>query len=245
MKVCVLTLGCKVNKYESDSLLNIFKQKGWDVSDVLEKADAYVINTCAVTSEAEKKSRQMIARCKKFNPDAKIYVCGCAAQNNPNQFLGKAELIKGVAGKNKIALLPSGVQIDDVPNQYQQEEFALQSRTRAYIKVQDGCNNYCSYCIIPYLRGASRSRSLSSILDEVKSLDGGIKEIVLTGINLSDFKIDGKLGLLSLLQALDKFNLRMRLSSMEEVIADEEFIKGLSKLKNFCPHFVFLIVVNI
>ena len=237
MKVCVLTLGCKVNKYESDSLLNIFKQKGWDISDVLEKADAYVINTCAVTSEAEKKSRQMIARCKKFNPDAKIYVCGCAAQNNPNQFLGKAELIKGVAGKNKIALLPSGVQIDDVPNQYQQEEFALQSRTRAYIKVQDGCNNYCSYCIIPYLRGASKSRSLNSILDEVKNLDGGIKEIVLTGINLSDFKIDGKLGLLSLLQVLDKFNLRMRLSSLEEVIADEEFIKGLSKLKNFCPHF--------
>ena len=237
MKVCVLTLGCKVNKYESDSLLNIFKQKGWEVSDILEKADVYVINTCAVTSEAEKKSRQMIARCKKLNPDAKIYICGCAAQNNPSQFLGKAELIKGVAGKNKIALLSSGVQIDDVPKQYQQEEFALQSRTRAYIKVQDGCNNFCSYCIIPYLRGRSRSRDLNSILEEVKSLDDGIKEIVLTGINLSDFRIDGKLGLLPLLQELDKFNLRMRLSSMEEVIADEEFIKGLSKLKNFCPHF--------
>lgn len=237
MKVCVLTLGCKVNKYESDSLLNIFKQKGWEVSDILEKADVYVINTCAVTSEAEKKSRQMIARCKKLNPDAKIYICGCAAQNNPSQFLGKAELIKGVAGKNKIALLSSGVQIDDVPKQYQQEEFALQSRTRAYIKVQDGCNNFCSYCIIPYLRGRSRSRDLNSILEEVKSLDDGIKEIVLTGINLSDFRIDGKLGLLPLLQELDRFNLRMRLSSMEEVIADEEFIKGLSKLKNFCPHF--------
>lgn len=237
MKVCVLTLGCKVNKYESDSLLNIFKQKGWEVSDILEKADVYVINTCAVTSEAEKKSRQMIARCKKLNPDAKIYICGCAAQNNPSQFLGKAELIKGVAGKNKIALLSSGVQIDDVPKQYQQGEFALQSRTRAYIKVQDGCNNFCSYCIIPYLRGRSRSRDLNSILEEVKSLDDGIKEIVLTGINLSDFRIDGKLGLLPLLQELDKFNLRMRLSSMEEVIADEEFIKGLSKLKNFCPHF--------
>lgn len=237
MKVCVLTLGCKVNKYESDSLLNIFKQKGWEVSDILEKADVYVINTCAVTSEAEKKSRQMIARCKKLNPDAKIYICGCAAQNNPSQFLGKAELIKGVAGKNKIALLSSGVQIDDVPKQYQQEEFALQSRTRAYIKVQDGCNNFCSYCIIPYLRGRSRSRDLNSILEEVKSLDDSIKEIVLTGINLSDFRIGGKLGLLPLLQELDKFNLRMRLSSMEEVIADEEFIKGLSKLKNFCPHF--------
>lgn len=237
MKVCVLTLGCKVNKYESDSLLNIFKQKGWEVSDILEKADVYVINTCAVTSEAEKKSRQMIARCKKLNPDAKIYICGCAAQNNPSQFLGKAELIKGVAGKNKIALLSSGVQIDDVPKQYQQEEFALQSRTRAYIKVQDGCNNFCSYCIIPYLRGRSRSRDLNSILEEVKSLDDSIKEIVLTGINLSDFRIDGKFGLLPLLQELDKLNLRMRLSSMEEVIADEEFIKGLSKLKNFCPHF--------
>lgn len=237
MKVCVLTLGCKVNKYESDSLLNIFKKQGCEITETLEKADVYVVNTCAVTGEAEKKSRQMLAKCKKLNANAKIYVCGCAAQHNWQQFLGKAVLIKGVSGKNKIASLEEGVRLDDVPKQYEQEEFALQTRTRAYIKVQDGCDNFCSYCIIPYLRGRSRSRDVNSIIDEVKNLGSDIKEIVLTGINLSDFKIDGKLGLLPLLEKLDKFNLRMRLSSMEEVIADEEFIKGLSRLKNFCPHF--------
>lgn len=237
MKVCVLTLGCKVNKYESDSLLNIFKQKGYEITDSLEKADVYIVNTCAVTGEAEKKSRQMLAKCKKLNPDAKIYVCGCASQHNPNQFLGKATLIKGVAGKNKIADFGEGVLIDEVPKSYEKEEFSLQPRTRAYIKIQDGCDNFCSYCIIPYLRGRSRSRDLNSITEEVQALDSSIKEIVLTGINLSDFKIEGKLGLLTLLQKLDKYNLRMRLSSMEEVIADEEFVKGLSGLKNFCPHF--------
>lgn len=237
MKVCVLTLGCKVNKYESDSLLNIFKQKGYEITDSLEKADVYIVNTCAVTSEAEKKSRQMLAKCKKLNPDAKIYVCGCASQHNPNQFLGKATLIKGVAGKNKIADFGEGVLIDEVPKSYEKEEFSLQPRTRAYIKIQDGCDNFCSYCIIPYLRGRSRSRDLNSIIEEVQALDSSIKEIVLTGINLSDFKIEGKLGLLTLLQKLDKYNLRMRLSSMEEVIAEEEFVKGLSGLKNFCPHF--------
>lgn len=237
MKVCVLTLGCKVNKYESDSLLNIFKQKGYEITDSLEKADVYIVNTCAVTGEAEKKSRQMLAKCKNLNPDAKIYVCGCASQHNPNQFLGKAALIKGVAGKNKIADFGEGVLIDEVPKSYEKEEFSLQPRTRAYIKIQDGCDNFCSYCIIPYLRGRSRSRDLNSIIEEVQALDRSIKEIVLTGINLSDFKIEGKLGLLTLLQKLDKYNLRMRLSSMEEVIADEEFVKGLSGLKNFCPHF--------
>lgn len=237
MKVCVLTLGCKVNKYESDSLLNIFKQKGYEITDSLEKADVYIVNTCAVTGEAEKKSRQMLAKCKKLNPDAKIYVCGCASQHNPNQFFGKATLIKGVAGKNKIADFGEGVLIDEVPKSYEKEEFSLQPRTRAYIKIQDGCDNFCSYCIIPYLRGRSRSRDLNSIIEEVQALDRSIKEIVLTGINLSDFKIEGKLGLLTLLQKLDKYNLRMRLSSMEEVIADEEFVKGLSGLKNFCPHF--------
>lgn len=238
MKVSVLTLGCKVNKYESDSLLNLFKQKGYEISDKLEYADIYVVNTCAVTSEAEKKSRQMLARCKKFNPNAVIYVCGCASQHNPEQFAGKAQIIKGVAGKNKLAFAnENGEQVDEVPLTYEQEEFSLQTRTRAYIKVQDGCNNFCSYCIIPYLRGRSRSRDKESILKEVSSLSNDIQEIVLTGINLSDYRIDGKLALIDLLEELDKFGLRIRLSSMEEVIANEDFIARLARLKNFCPHF--------
>ena len=238
MKVCVLTLGCKVNKYESDSLLNSFKKKGYEISNKLEEADIYVINSCAVTSEAEKKSRQMIARALKFNPEAKVYVCGCAAQHNPGQFAGKAKLVKGVANKGAIASLQGeGEAIDEVPKEYEEEEFSLQPRTRAYIKVQDGCNNFCSYCIIPYLRGRSRSRNIKSILEEVKNLSSDIKEIVLTGINLSDYCINGELSLITLLEELDKFGFRMRLSSMEEVIANEEFIARLSRLKNFCPHF--------
>ncbi len=237
MKVSVLTLGCKVNKYESDSLLNIFKQKGYEITDGLEKADIYVINTCAVTNEAERKSRQMIARAKKLNPNAKIYVCGCASQHDPKQFSEKAELVKGVAGKNKIALFGSGIEVDDISEAYEKQAYSIQSRTRAYIKVQDGCNNFCSYCIIPYLRGRSRSRDIEDIVSEVELLGDDVKEIVLTGINLSDYKINGKLGLSELLERLDKFNKRIRLSSMEEVIADEEFIKKLASLKNFCPHF--------
>lgn len=238
MKVSVLTLGCKVNKYESDVLLKAFKERGYEVSDKLEKADAYIINTCAVTNEAERKSRQMIARCKKFNPEAKIYVCGCASQHNPEQFLGKSQLVKGVAGKEKLLDLScGGMQIDALPESYQSHSYSLQPRLRAYIKVQDGCNNFCSYCIIPYLRGRSRSRQLADILTEVSLLADEVKEIVLTGINLSDFKIDGENGLLKLLQALDGFGKRIRLSSMEECIIDESFVKQLSQLKNFCPHF--------
>ena len=238
MKVSVLTLGCKVNKYESDVLLKAFKERGYEVSDKLEKADAYIINTCAVTNEAERKSRQMIARCKKFNPEAKIYVCGCASQHNPEQFLGKSQLVKGVAGKEKLLDLScGGMQIDALPESYQSHSYSLQPRLRAYIKVQDGCNNFCSYCIIPYLRGRSRSRQLADILTEVSLLADDVKEIVLTGINLSDFKIDGENGLLKLLQAFDGFGKRIRLSSMEECIIDESFVKQLSQLKNFCPHF--------
>ncbi len=238
MKVCVLTLGCKVNKYESDSLLNSFKKNGYEISDKLERADVYVINSCAVTSEAEKKSRQMIARALKFNREAQVYVCGCAAQHNPGQFAGKAKLVKGVANKGAIVSLEGeGENLDEVPKEYEECEFSLQPRTRAYIKVQDGCNNFCSYCIIPYLRGRSRSREIESVVKEVKDLSSDIKEIVLTGINLSDYRIDGQLALISLLEKLDKFGFRMRLSSMEEVIANEDFIARLSRLQNFCPHF--------
>ncbi len=249
MKVSVMTLGCKVNKYESDALITKLNSLGFKTTDKLETADVYIINTCAVTQEAEKKSRQMIARCKKFNRSSKIFVCGCASQNNAKQFIEKdVEVVMGTSGKEKIIdyLLnslktqssPQKVEdLQELPLQYQEEPFACQSRTRAYIKIQDGCNNFCSYCIIPYLRGRSRSRSLQSIVDEVKNLDDSIKEIVITGIDVTDYKIDGERGLLTLLKALDGFGKRLRLSSMEEGLIEENFIEGLSKLKNFCPHF--------
>ena len=248
MKISVLTLGCKVNKYESDSIIHNLQEKGYDTFDKLEFADVYVINTCAVTQEAEKKSRQMIARCKKFNKHAKILVCGCASQNNSIQFKEKnVDYIGGVAKKIAIAnyidnykVLNFGDKKEEIatlPLVYEDDMQAKQTRIRAYIKIQDGCNNFCSYCIIPYLRGRSRSRNVESILKEVESLPDDIKEIVLTGINVTDFKIDGQKGLLALLEKLDKFGKRLRLSSMEESLVDENFVKGLKNLKNFCPHF--------
>ena len=246
MKICILTLGCKVNKYESDALMNNLLEKGYDVSEELERADVYVINTCAVTAEAEKKSRQMIAKCRKLNNFSKIFICGCASEHNPKQFIEKdVTYVSGVAGKLKITEFIDNLSTETknlenilpLPKQYEDNLFAKQSRTRAYIKIQDGCDNFCSYCIIPYLRGRSRSRELSSILEEAQKLDDNIKEIVLTGINVTDYKINGEKGLLKLLQELDKLGKRLRLSSMEESLMTEEFVQGISKLKNFCPHF--------
>lgn len=240
MKVAVLTLGCKVNKYESDALIFELKSRGIDATDNLEEADAYIINTCAVTNEAERKSRQMIERARKFNPNADIYVMGCASQNRPVQFEDRnVKMIIGTAGKKKILdeLSQSGTHLFELPTAYEDDLFSAQSLTRAFIKIQDGCDHFCSYCIIPYLRGRSRSRSVESIVSEVEKLPQDVKEIVLVGIDVSDFKIDGKKGLGSLLQTLDKYGKRLRLSSMEDSLIDEEFLKILSTLKNFCPHF--------
>ena len=250
MKVCVMTLGCKVNKYESDALIYNLNLKGYETTDKLEPADVYVINTCAVTGEAEKKSRQMIARCKKFNKNAKFFVCGCASQHNSQQFLAKGvDYVSGVAGKIKISedidklaknekfYLRKHNRVLKLPKDYEDDLFAKQSRTRAYIKIQDGCNNFCTYCIIPYLRGRSRSRGIFSIINEVSNLKDDIKEVVLTGIDVTDYKIDGKPSLLTLLEELDGFNKRLRLSSMEESLVSEDFVKGLKQLNNFCPHF--------
>ena len=235
-----------MNKYESDAICTSLEKMGYRVFDGLEKADVYLINTCAVTSEAEKKSRQMIARARKLNPNAKILVCGCASQNNKLQFEEKGvDYVSGCGGKNFVAtyidLIAKGEKINslEVGNglQYEEMDFAKQTRSRAYIKIQDGCNNFCSYCIIPFLRGRSRSRDLDSILQEAKSLPEFVKEIVLTGINVTDFKIEGKSGLLKLLQQLDPLGKRIRLSSLEETLVDEEFVQNLAKLKNFCPFF--------
>ena len=240
MKIVTFSLGCKVNKYESESILKDFKEKGYEVSDKLEFADIYIINTCAVTNEAEKKSRQMIARCKKFNPNAKIFVCGCASQKDPEQFLSKGvSLVKGVAGKQKMIseIDEEGVKLENLPLSYEKMSFSNQSNARVYLKVQDGCNNFCTYCIIPYLRGRSRSRELDDILLEAKKLPVQVKEIVVVGIDVSDFKINGEKNLIKLLEELDKLGKRIRLGSLEDGVIQEDFVKRLSKLKNFCPQF--------
>ena len=240
MRIVVYTLGCKVNQYESDGLIFNLKQMGHDVTSNLEVADLYILNTCAVTNEAEKKSRQTIAKFKELNPKAKILVCGCASQKNSDQFerLG-ADFIVGTA--NKISLSDSlekkGKEIYELPTTYNDHYVVTPSKTRAYIKIQDGCNNFCSYCIIPYLRGRSRSRDIISIIQEVDELSKQVKEIVITGINITDFKIDGKLAFDRLISQLKPYkNVRFRLGSIEQGLITEKFIKAL-KEANICPHF--------
>ncbi len=240
MKIAVLTLGCKVNKYESDALLFELESRGYDVTDKLENADAYIINTCAVTNEAEKKSRQMIERARKFNPNAKVYIMGCASQNRPLQFEDRdVNFVIGTAGKKQILdkFEDRGVKIYEFPDEYEDDMQSAQSLTRAYIKIQDGCDNFCTYCLIPYLRGRSRSRNLESVVSEVARLPKDVKEVVLVGIDVSDYKVDGKPALDTLLARLDIFDKRLRLSSMEDSLVDENFMQNLSKVKNFCPHF--------
>lgn len=239
MKVAVLTLGCKVNKYESDALIFKLKEMGFDATDKLEYADFYVINTCAVTNEAERKSRQMVERCHKFNNNAKIFIMGCASQNRPLQFGEKVNFVQGVANKLEIInhFQEIGNKIYDLPDVYEDDLYSAQTLTRAFIKIQDGCNNFCTYCIIPYLRGRSRSRSMESVISEVEKLPQDVKEIVLVGIDVSDYKQNGKRALIDLLERLDCYGKRLRLSSMEDNLIDEDFVERLSKLKNFCPHF--------
>ena len=247
MKVVVYTLGCKVNQYDSDSIIAGFLKKGYAVTDKMERADVYVINTCAVTAEAERKSRQIMQRAKSLNPDAKIFVVGCASQNNPKQFADKgADCILGTA--NKIAVcdfdsLPLKSNANEcqysLPTAKVFEETGVAStfKTRHFIKVQDGCDNFCNYCLVPYLRGKPRSRSLENILNEVSQVAKSAKEIVLTGINLSAYGSDINLDLALLLDALKPYDIRVRLGSLEVNVVDDRLLYAAKNLGGFCDHF--------
>jgi len=240
-KVSILTLGCKVNKYESDCMVKILSDNGFFVVENLEFADFYIINTCAVTMEAEKKSRQYIAKCLKFNPEAEIIVCGCASENNVTQF-EKNDHIKcifGTFGKEKILDYITGKLKEkiELSTDYISPNNPVTNSTRAYLKIQDGCNNFCTYCIIPYLRGRSRSRELNEVIDEAKLLSAKHKEIVVTGIDMSDYKIDGKKSLGELLFSLKDIKSRIRIGSLEVGIITDEFLSKLKQMPNFMPHF--------
>ena len=240
MLVSVITLGCKVNEYESQSILNQLKSAGYEIREGLEIADAYIVNTCAVTNTAEKKSRQVLAKIFKLNPEAKVVVCGCAVENNPSQFLKNKNVIAilGNEGKNEIVkfIKAKNRNLQKINNEmYTNTARPIETRTRQYIKIQDGCNYFCTYCIIPYLRGRSRSRNINDILDEIKHTNAN--EIVLTGINMSDYRINGELALKTLVKEIDKLNVRFRISSLECNVLDDEMIYLLSRSKNFCPHF--------
>ena len=238
MKAVVFTLGCKVNECESDSLITGLKEKGIEVSDKLEFADLYIVNTCAVTSEAEKKSRQMESRIRKINPKAKIIFTGCATQKNPQAFSSKKDdyLVTGVFSKQKILdmLDQSGEKIFEHTSEFEELLPVSSLRTRTYVKVQDGCNNFCTYCIIPYLRGRSRSRSPEAVVREIEKVKP--LEAVINGINLSSYNFNGT-NLTGLIKALKTVDCRIRLGSLEVGVIDQDFLTALKELKCFAPHF--------
>lgn len=238
MKAVVFTLGCKVNECESDSLICGLQEKGFTVSDKLEYADLYIVNTCAVTNEAEKKSRQTFSRIKKLNANAKIIYTGCASQFCPEAFADKENTVcvTGAFSKDRIleVLNNEGIFVFDEPKEFEEMHSPLTLRSRHFIKVQDGCNNFCSYCLIPYVRGRSRSRDPEKIINEINKLKP--KEAVINGINLSAYNYNG-VNLTGLIKMLAEVDARIRLGSLEVNVVNDEFLTALKNLKNFAPHF--------
>lgn len=242
MKAVVFNLGCKVNYYESNVLKESLRQKGYDVYDELVFADIYVLNTCAVTAEAERKSRQAISRCRAFNPAAKIFVCGCASQNNPENFhKDNVIFVTGSAQKNSILDRLEDTEysgeVKTLPTVCESSFLPRADRTRAFVKIQDGCDSFCSYCIIPYLRGRSRSRNADEIVSEIERLSATSKEIVLTGINIMSYGADTGTGLTELIRRLKDIDCRIRIGSFYAEGISEELLDALFSLKKFCPHF--------
>lgn len=237
MKACILTLGCKVNEAESDSLLAGLEARGWETSCVPCAADLYIINTCAVTAEAEKKSRQAVARLKKFNPSAPVLVCGCASQRDPEAFSARdgVTVVTGTMRKDRILELIGGHGVFlETERAFCELPAPKRTHTRQNIRIQDGCDRFCSYCIIPYLRGRSRSRNMESVLAEARTCTA--REIVLTGIDITSYR-DGEHDLGDLLLALKDIPARIRLGSLEEGVVTREFLEKMRAAGNVCEHF--------
>lgn len=260
-KVAFHTLGCKVNIYETEAMQELMQKAGYSIVDFDDKADIYVVNTCSVTNMADRKSRQMLHKAKKDNPDAVIVAVGCYVQAAAKSIKQdeKIDIIIGNNMKNKIADIindyyehqdPDTVDISgdfvlDISKIKEYEEFRVlkhKEHTRAFIKIQDGCNQFCSYCIIPYTRGRVRSRSIEEIEKEVRDLvNAGYKEVILTGIHISSYGLDfeDRIQLIELVEKVAAIEgvKRLRISSLEPRIITEEFVERLAKLNNFCPHF--------
>ena len=254
-KVALHNLGCKVNAYETEAMQELLEKEGYEIVPFKEGADIYIINTCAVTNMADRKSRQMLHRAKKMNPNAIVVAAGCYVQAK-SESKETDESIDIIIGNNKkqdlISILKEyqekhdGIQkeIIDINHTKEYEELHLSKtaeHTRAYLKVQDGCNQFCTYCIIPYARGRVRSREKENVVAEVKQLvANGYQEVVLTGIHLSSYGVDlqGE-DLLSLILAVNEIEglKRIRLGSLEPRIITEEFAKTISGLEKICPHF--------
>ena len=251
-KVALHNLGCKVNAYETEAMQELLEQHGYEIVPFKEGADVYIINTCTVTNMADRKSRQMLHRARKMNPGAVVVACGCYVQAKRDEIDDCIDLVVGNNRKKDIIEILSeheamqeGVQKElvDINNINEYEELRLSQtaeHTRAYIKVQDGCNQFCSYCIIPYARGRVRSRSHDSVIREVEELArNGYKEVVLTGIHLSSYGVDTGDDLLSLILSIHEIEgiRRIRLGSLEPRIITEEFAKTIAGLPKMCPHF--------
>ena len=253
----VLTLGCKVNYYDSQAVIKVMVDDGYKLVDFCDVADVYIVNTCSVTNLSDKKSRQMLHRARKMNPDAVVVAMGCYAQSESSEIIKKkiADLVIGTNNRKDILHLigeylnskncESENFLTDTRRYDFFEEMPVQNsceRVRAFIKIQEGCDEFCSYCIIPFTRGKSRSRDFDDILNQVKNLcDKGFKEIVLTGINVSAYGRDlkGDRGLVDLLAKLDEVkNLkRIRLSSVEPNLITDNFLNAIKPLRKLCPHF--------
>ena len=255
MIIRVVTLGCKVNQCESAAIVATLKSNNYSASEGIEPADDYILNTCSVTAEADKKSRQYVSKLRKLNHDCKIIVVGCSTQNMPQKFeLNNVIAVGGTSNKsdfvlntinmlknnNDYSILSDRVLYDfNMKNvgkcdKYCYEEFPITDKTRAFVKIQDGCNRFCSYCIIPYLRGRSRSRSVADIVDECNKITS--KEIVLTGIDVSVYGRDIDADLPTLFRALSKSGKRIRLSSIECEAVNESLLDVMAQ-GDYCPHF--------
>ena len=254
-KAALHNLGCKVNAYETEAMQHLLEEAGYEIVPFTQKADVYVINTCSVTNMADRKSRQMLHKAKKNNPDSIVVAAGCYVQTSEKEVLNdlSVDIVIGNDRKHDLVRLLEEYSLDSVNDTVDdindgkhdfEELFIDQTKehTRAFIKVQDGCNQFCSYCIIPYARGRVRSRRFENVIAEVERLAAnGFKEVVLTGIHLSSYGVDFEetVGLLELIQAVNavKGIERIRLGSLEPKIVTEHFASELSKLDKICPHF--------
>ena len=254
-KAALHNLGCKVNAYETEAMQHLLEEAGYEIVPFTQKADVYVINTCSVTNMADRKSRQMLHKAKKNNPDSIVVAAGCYVQTSEKEVLNdlSVDIVIGNDRKHDLVRLLEEYSLDSVNDTVDdindgkhdfEELFIDQTKehTRAFIKVQAGCNQFCSYCIIPYARGRVRSRRFENVIAEVeRRAANGFKEVVLTGIHLSSYGVDFEeaTGLLELIQAVNavKGIERIRLGSLEPKIVTEHFASELSKLDKICPHF--------
>lgn len=252
--VSFCTLGCKVNQYETEAMTKLFFDAGYEIKDFDEFCDIYVINTCTVTGTGDRKSRQMIHRAKKLNPNAVIAVVGCYSQVAPREVekIDGVSLVLGTSERSKIVEhvekylndSQKSVLVSDIMKQREYENLwvsSYSSKTRAFVKIEDGCTEFCTYCIIPYARGPVRSRPLESIKREAEQLaENGFKEIVLTGIHLAsygkDTRTEGLLDVIKLMDSVEGIE-RIRLGSLEPRLLTEEFIREISRIKKMCNHF--------